>query len=448
MQVFDSSSPSGRSIRNTIGAYDACAAAYSEKWFQSRAMESALGRFLSMVPARSGVLDLGCGSGRDVRFLLDRGVEVVGIDLSLAMLAEASRRVPQGVFRRMNIREPAYPPGTVGGLWNCASWHHLSRSDAARALGKYFELLIPGGVLGLSTREGSGDLVDGSGRFFAMYERSQLTDMLTGAGFRIAFESVTAATDESGANPKKGAWLFIIAAKPADAHSHDSESPEQCDCRLCPEERFSYSRLAGLPTFSSILWGDEHLYVIPDLAPLVEGHLLLVSSRHYINYGASPVQLGRRIAKQQKRLVSLFRSAFDRPTLFLEHGPAFRGRAGSCIDHAHLHCLPIDSSQFLDGLVAVLGRGMRASLPTIRRLHRARKSYAFVQPGAEPGRVYEAEVLPQQFFRQAVVNVHGGRDWRWQDTFRTESSIRSYLRTTQVLRPLCDELPAGDGGRE
>jgi diadenosine tetraphosphate (Ap4A) HIT family hydrolase len=407
-------------------------------------MESALSRFLSMVPARSGVLDLGCGPGRDVQFMLDRGVEVVGVDLSRAMLAEASRRVTQGVFRRMDIRNPAYPPATVGGLWSCASWHHLSRSDAARALGKYFKLLIPGGVLGLSIREGRGDIVYESGRFFAMYERLRLTDMLTGAGFRVAFESVTAASDESDVNPKKGAWLFVIAEKPFDAESCASESLEQCDCRLCPEERFSYGRLAGLPTFSSILWGDEHLYVIPDLAPLVDGHLLLVSSRHYINYGACPVQLGRRIAKQQRRLVTLFRRAYDRPTLFLEHGPALRGRAGSCIDHAHLHCLPIESSQFLDKVAATLGRGTRASLATIRRLHRASKSYAYAQPEAGPGRAYEAEVLPQQFFRQAVVTLQGGRDWRWQDTFRTQRSITSYLRTTQVLRPLCDEFPEED----
>jgi hypothetical protein len=83
-------------------------------------------------------------------------------------------------------------------------------------------------------------------------------------------------------------------------------------------------------------------------------------------------------------------------------------------------------------------------LATIRRLHRASKSYAYAQPEAGPGRAYEAEVLPQQFFRQAVVTLQGGRDWRWQDTFRTQRSITSYLRTTQVLRPLCDEFPEED----
>ncbi len=40
------------------------------------------------------VLDLGCGSGRHASLLVDRGASVVGLDLSMPLLARAQRRVP------------------------------------------------------------------------------------------------------------------------------------------------------------------------------------------------------------------------------------------------------------------------------------------------------------------------------------------------------------------
>lgn len=43
-------------------------------------------------------LDFGCGAGRSTRFLRDHGFDVTGVDISEAMLNEASRRDPQGSY--------------------------------------------------------------------------------------------------------------------------------------------------------------------------------------------------------------------------------------------------------------------------------------------------------------------------------------------------------------
>lgn len=43
-------------------------------------------------------LDFGCGAGRSTRFLRDHGFDVIGADISEAMLNEASRRDPQGSY--------------------------------------------------------------------------------------------------------------------------------------------------------------------------------------------------------------------------------------------------------------------------------------------------------------------------------------------------------------
>lgn len=43
-------------------------------------------------------LDFGCGAGRSTRFLRDRGFDVIGADISEAMLKEASKRDPRGRY--------------------------------------------------------------------------------------------------------------------------------------------------------------------------------------------------------------------------------------------------------------------------------------------------------------------------------------------------------------
>ena len=37
--------------------------------------------FMSLLPKKSKILDLGCGPGRDARIFYERGYEVIGIDL-------------------------------------------------------------------------------------------------------------------------------------------------------------------------------------------------------------------------------------------------------------------------------------------------------------------------------------------------------------------------------
>ena len=46
-------------------------------------------------------LDFGCGAGRSTRFLRDQGFDVIGVDISEAMLREALRRNPQGQYLLM-----------------------------------------------------------------------------------------------------------------------------------------------------------------------------------------------------------------------------------------------------------------------------------------------------------------------------------------------------------
>src|SRR5919109_3412827 len=62
--------------------------------------------YVSFARAGDGrALELGCGTGRVLRALLDAGIAVAGVDRSEAMLAEARRRLAPGDPARVELRQ-------------------------------------------------------------------------------------------------------------------------------------------------------------------------------------------------------------------------------------------------------------------------------------------------------------------------------------------------------
>src|SRR5262245_18116996 len=59
---------------------------------------------------RGLVIDLGCGSGILAGQLSDCGFDVLGIDISEAMIDLARQRVPKGVFRVQSLLAAELPP--------------------------------------------------------------------------------------------------------------------------------------------------------------------------------------------------------------------------------------------------------------------------------------------------------------------------------------------------
>ncbi len=97
------------------------------------------------------VVDLGCGSGIWARALVDAGYDVLGIDISAAMIEMARRRVPEGDFRTGSFLQATLPPceavTALGEIFN----YLFDSTNSLRALGGFFrrvyDALRPGGLL-------------------------------------------------------------------------------------------------------------------------------------------------------------------------------------------------------------------------------------------------------------------------------------------------------------
>jgi SAM-dependent methyltransferase len=96
------------------------------------------------------VVDLGCGSGLWAEQLIKRGFDVVGIDISEAMIQLARRRAPQAEFRVASLFQADIPPcKAVTSLGECISYLFDTGNDnrtLRQLFRRIYTKLAPGGV--------------------------------------------------------------------------------------------------------------------------------------------------------------------------------------------------------------------------------------------------------------------------------------------------------------
>jgi SAM-dependent methyltransferase len=91
------------------------------------------------------VCDLGCGPGHVGRYLADRGVEVVGVDLSPGMLDVARLRNPGMTFLEGDMRALPVPDGSWAAIVCFYAIVHLAPGELPAAFAEFRRVLRPGG---------------------------------------------------------------------------------------------------------------------------------------------------------------------------------------------------------------------------------------------------------------------------------------------------------------
>lgn len=113
--------------------------------------ERAVALLLDRLRPRSGtpVLDLACGAGRHLGVLRARGLAAVGLDLSLPLLEEARRTVPEAPLVRGDMRRLPFRPGSfqiVTSFFTSFGYFDDEAEDR-RVLVEIRRLLVGGGTL-------------------------------------------------------------------------------------------------------------------------------------------------------------------------------------------------------------------------------------------------------------------------------------------------------------
>lgn len=106
-----------------------------------------LGAFAEAVGATGPILEAGCGPGHIAAYLAGLGAMVEGMDVSSGMIAQAQQRYPNLAFRQGDMRAPALPDETLGGIVAFYSIIHLEPAELAPTFCEWWRILKPSGLV-------------------------------------------------------------------------------------------------------------------------------------------------------------------------------------------------------------------------------------------------------------------------------------------------------------
>lgn len=162
-------------MNKTINYYDKNAKNYFDETININ-MQKSYDRFLKHIKG-SYILDLGCGSGRDSKYFLDKGYKVKSVDGSREMCLLASkylnREVDHLYFKDINyINE-------FDGIWACASLLHLSKKQLKNILEKMSLALKNNGYMYICLKNGKSEEYDDRGRFYSYYTKEEFYEIIS-----------------------------------------------------------------------------------------------------------------------------------------------------------------------------------------------------------------------------------------------------------------------------
>jgi len=199
-------------LKQPLHFYDTYSKVYADYTFP-KLMQFQLNDFISRLPKKAKVLDIGCGSGRDAHYFNDYGLDVTAIDLSENMLKEAKSRVPDVKFKKMDMTNTKFKDNHFDGIWIMATLTSVSKKDALATLKEAARVLKHDGVLYLAVKEGSGEFTkekpeyDNYPKFYSHYSQLEMESLLSESGFTLLRSTV----EEDTGHKLGQKWVEIYA---------------------------------------------------------------------------------------------------------------------------------------------------------------------------------------------------------------------------------------------
>lgn len=194
-------------MNKTIDYYNRYAKEFCERTTGTD-MSFCQNKFLGYLEKGAKVLDAGCGSGRDSKYFIEKGMQVVALDASEEMCRYAAKYLGQPVeclrFDEIIDQEE------FDGIWASASLLHVKKKELPDILKRMYHALKIDGILYASFKYGTKE-EQRLERFFSDYSLEEIREVFEHTGLFQILECFE--TKDIREDYKDKPWVNIIVKK-------------------------------------------------------------------------------------------------------------------------------------------------------------------------------------------------------------------------------------------
>lgn len=155
------------------------------------------------------VIEVGCGNGRDAKYILKYTKDYTGIDISKEMIKLSKRYLPKADFIIGDIEKVKIPSG-LDIVFAFASFLHLDKKSFEKILSKIYNKINKDGVIYISlkynkTYKEKIKEDEFGKRFFYYYSIKDIQELSNKTGYKIIYKNRQ--------NIRNNNWLTIILKK-------------------------------------------------------------------------------------------------------------------------------------------------------------------------------------------------------------------------------------------
>jgi SAM-dependent methyltransferase len=165
-------------------------------------------KFLSYLEPNMMILDLGCGSGRDTKYFIDKGLRVEAIDGSEELCKLASEFT--GIQVKNMMFDQIEDIDKYDGVWACSSILHLPYEELKKVFYKISNALKNKGVFYTSFKYGDFEGIR-NGRYFTDMTQEKMNKLLEETNVFVTEQCWITSDVRPGRDEEK--WLNIIMRK-------------------------------------------------------------------------------------------------------------------------------------------------------------------------------------------------------------------------------------------
>lgn len=173
-------------------------------------------KYISFLRKGDLILDVGCAGGIKSKYLLDRGMNVLGIDFSEKMIEIAKREIPNGVFIVKDLADIKTLDYMFDGIFMQAVLLHIPKIKAKEMIqiaitklkqGGFFYIGVKSNTHGgadeqICTEEDYGYRYE---RFFSFFSLDEIRQYMNESGLEVVYETST--------HSPRTNWIQVIGRK-------------------------------------------------------------------------------------------------------------------------------------------------------------------------------------------------------------------------------------------